>query len=252
MTARGGGMVAAPSPGFFLGYREADAARTAGLVSDGPPGAASAARSDRPAARRTCGSERGFEVSVNARVRGRARVVLLRRHRWGGTAVVVGSRVIFKLFVCRCAARFGPRRAPAHLVVGQVPERRARLQGYAGKGTEVSASALQRSGVRGTPSAHAPFEARGIRTFCLGVGRVFSRCLKPRRTWSHRALRASRADAVARIVRPIDAVGGRSEARAARRVRARATVRAVVGTSPGESQSSCENQTRVRSCDEIS
>ena len=143
------------------------------------------------------------------------------------------------MFVCRCAARFGPRRAPAHLVVGQVPERRARLQGYAGKGTEVSASALQRSGVRGTPSAHAPFEARGIRTFCLGVGRVFSRCLKPRRTWSHRALRASRADAVARIVRPIDAVGGRSEARAARRVRARATVRAVVGTSPGESQSLC-------------
>ena len=84
MTARGGGMVAAPSPGFFLGYREADAARTAGLVSDGPPGAASAARSDRPAARRTCGSERGFEVSVNARVRGRARVVLLRRRSVGG------------------------------------------------------------------------------------------------------------------------------------------------------------------------
>lgn len=84
MTARGGGMVAAPSPGCFLGYREADAARTAGLVSDGPPGAASAARSDRPAARRTCGSERGFEVSVNARVRGRARVVLLRRRSVGG------------------------------------------------------------------------------------------------------------------------------------------------------------------------
>ena len=247
-------MVAAPSPGFFLGYREADAARTAGLVSDGPPGAASAARSDRPAARRTCGSERGFEVSVNARVRGRARVVLLRRRSVGGAPRSWwGSRVIFKLFICRCAARFGPRRAPAHLVVGQVPERRARLQGCAGNGMEVSASALQRSGVRGTPSAHAPFEARGIRTFCLGVGRVFSRCLKPRRTLSHRALRASRADAVARIVRPIDAVGGRSEARAARRVRARATVRAVVGTSPGESQSLCENQTRVPWCeDEIS
>lgn len=101
-------------------------------------------------------------------------------------------RVIFKLFVCRCEARSGPRRATAHLVVGQVPERRARLQGCAGKGTDVSASALERSGVRGTQSAHAPFEPRGIRTFCFRCGRVLSRFLKPQRTWSHRALRASR------------------------------------------------------------
>ena len=147
-------------------------------------------------------------------------------------------RVIFKLFVCRCEARSGPRRATAHLVVGQVPERRARLQGCAGKGTDVSASALERSGVRGTQSAHAPFEPRGIRTFCFRCGsRVFlfletATHLEP--SCSPRVTRPSRAGAVARIVRPVGAVGGRSEPRAARRVRARATVRAV-GTSPGES-----------------
>jgi hypothetical protein len=146
--------------------------------------------------------------------------------------------VIFKLFVCRCEARSGPRRATAHLVVGQVPERRARLQGCAGKGTDVSASALERSGVRGTQSAHAPFEPRGIRTFCFRCGsRVFlfletATHLEP--SCSPRVSRPSRAGAVARIVRPVGAVGGRSEPRAARRVRARATVRAV-GTSPGES-----------------
>ena len=145
--------------------------------------------------------------------------------------------MIFKLFVCRCEARSGPRRATAHLVVGQVPERRARLQGCAGKGTDVSASALERSGVRGTQSAHAPFEPRGIRTFCFRCGsRVFlfletATHLEP--SCSPRVSRPSRAGAVARIVRPVGAVGGRSEPRAARRVRARATVRAV-GTSPGE------------------
>lgn len=147
--------------------------------------------------------------------------------------------MIFKLFVCRCEARSGPRRATAHLVVGQVPERRARLQGCAGKGTDVSASALERSGVRGTQSAHAPFEPRGIRTFCFRCG---SRVLLFLETATHlepscspRVSRPSRAGAVARIVRPVGAVGGRSEPRAARRVRARATVRAV-GTSPGESR----------------
>lgn len=246
-------MVAAPSPGFFLGYREAEAARTAGLVSDGPPGAASAARSDRPAARRTCGSERGFEVSVNARVRGRARVVLLRRRSVGGHRGRGGFEGDFQVVrmplrgEIRSAAGPGaPRRWSGSRAPGATPG----LRGEGDGGVSVCAPAV--GGSRDAERARAVRSPRHPNVLFGCGSRVFSLFetathLEP--SCSPRVSRRRR-----RADRASDRCGRRSvgSAGGASRAGARDCARGCWHLPGRISKFVCENQTRARSCDEIS